>query len=477
MGKTDEFAHLDATAQAELVRKKKVKPIELVDAAIARIERLNPKINAVITPMFDEARAVAKRKLPDGPFKGVPFLLKDLIAEYKGFRFAEGTSYSRDYISVCDTELVARHKRAGLVILGKTNTPELGILPTTEPKRFGATRNPWDLTRATGGSSGGSAAAVASRMVPFAHGNDGGGSIRIPASICGIFGLKPTRGRNSVAPYYGDFMNGLAIEHGLTISIRDSAALLDATCGPAAGDPYYAPPPRRPFLKEVGKKTGKLRIGYTAIAGTGAPVHEECVNAVLETAKLCKKLGHRVEQSSIDVDAQVITQAFVAMWFSSFAWEVENMARKYGRAPTQDEFEPMTWAIKEAGKHFSAVDYILGVQTLQKVSRQIAAMYEKYDLLLTPTLADPPLKLGSFDSPPDSPMLGFMRAATYAPFTPICNITGQPAMSVPLYWTKDGLPIGSHFMARYADEATLFRLAAQLEKARPWADKRPPVCA
>ena len=477
MTQSDEFAHLDATAQAELVRKKNVKPIELVDAAIARIERLNPSLNAVITPMFESARAAAKRRLPEGLFRGVPFLLKDLIAEAKGVRFAEGTAFSREFVSPADSELVRRHRRAGLIIIGKTNNPELGIMPTTEPRRFGASHNPWDPHRTTGGSSGGSAAAVAARLVPMAHGNDGGGSIRIPASCCGIFGLKPTRGRNTLAPTYGDFMNGLVCEHALTISVRDSAALLDATAGPAIGEPYFAPPPPRPFRKEVGAPPGRLRIGFTAAAATGAPVHEACVKAVRDTARLCQELGHRVTEAVFEVDGAAATQAFIMVWFASFAWEVELMARKYGRKPTPEEFEPVTWALREAGAKFSAVDYIFGVQYLQQVSRQIAGMFEKYDVVLTPTLAEPPLPLQSFVGPPENPLLGFMRAATFVPFTPICNITGQPAMSVPLSWTPEGLPVGSHFMGRYGDEATLFRLAAQLEKARPWALRRPPVSA
>jgi amidase len=312
-------------------------------------------------------------------------------------------------------------------------------------------------------------------MVPMAHGNDGGGSIRIPASCCGIFGLKPTRGRNTVAPNFGDFMNGLVCEHGLTVSVRDSAALLDATAGPGIGDPYFAAPPKRPFLKEVGAKTGKLRIGFLTSAPTGAAVHEECVRAIEETIKLCKSLGHRVEEAKLQIDGQAATGAFVTVWFSSFAWEVDMMMRKYGRPPTPEQFEPLTWAIRESGLKNSALDYINSVQQLQKITRDVAAQFERYDAVLTPTLAEPPVPLKSFDSPPESPFLGFMRAAAFAPFTPFCNITGQPAMSVPLYWTKEGLPVGSHFIAKYGDEATLFRLAAQLEKARPWAGRVPPV--
>lgn len=477
MGKTDEFSGLDALAQAGLVKSKKVKPIELVEAAIKRIEELDPKLNAVITPMFDEARARAEGNLPDGPFTGVPFLLKDLVAEYAGTRFAEGTAFSDDYISDHDTELVTRYKRAGLVTLGKTNAPELGMLPTTEPTRFGASHNPWSLAHSTGGSSGGSAAAVAARIVPMAHGNDGGGSIRIPASCCGIFGLKPTRNRNSLAPGFGELVNGLVCEHVLTISVRDSAATLDATAGPAVGEPYFAAPPERPFLEEVGAPTGKLRIGYLTIAPTGVAVHEDCVNGVLDTVKLCEELGHHMEEAAIKINVAVVTSAALTVMNASFAWEIKCMGQKYKRKPAPDHFEALTWASKEIGEKFSAVDYITAVQQLHKFSRDVAAQTDKYDVVLTPTMAEPPPPLGSFDSSPKNPFQPLIRASNFIPFTSICNITGQPAMSVPLYWSSEGLPIGSHFIANYGNEAILLRLAAQLEEARPWIDKRPPLSA
>src|SRR5579864_6478356 len=286
MSLNDELAFLDATAQAELLRRNELKPIELVDAAIAHIEKLNPVLNAVITPMFELARSAAQNPLPDGPFRGVPFLLKDLVAFYAGVRMTSGSSSLHDFVPDHDSELVARLKRAGLVILGKTNTPEFGILPTTEPRLFGPSRNPWDTSRITGGSSGGSAAAVASGMVPMAHGNDGGGSIRIPASCCGLFGMKPTRGRNPLGPDFGDIMSGLVAEHAVTRSVRDSAGLLDATSGPDVGDPYCAPLPTRPFLEEVSADAGKLRIAFTTTAPTGVPIHGDCVRAVEEAAKL-----------------------------------------------------------------------------------------------------------------------------------------------------------------------------------------------
>jgi amidase len=473
----DDLAFLDATAQAELVRDKEVKPIELVNAAIERIERLNPILNAVITPMYDLARKAAAGSVPDGPFVGVPFLLKDLGAECGGVRLTWGSAFLRDYVSGCDSELVVRLKRAGVIVLGKTNLPEFGMLPTAEPHLFGPSHNPWDTTRSTGGSSGGSAAAVAAGLVAAAHANDWGGSIRIPASCCGLFGLKPTRGRNPLGPYYGDMLSGLVCEHALTRSVRDSAALLDATSGPDLGDPYWAPPPERPFLQEVGVSPGRLRIAFTAQGITGVQVHPDCVAAVRDTAALCTNLGHEVTEVAPTLDSQLVTQAFITVWSAGTAWMLDDWARRTGRTPTPDLFEPLTWAFQEMGRQHTASAYLLALQDLQKISREVARFFVDYDIWLTPMLSEPPVPLGTFNSPPDNPLQGLMRAAAYAPFTPICNITGQPAMSVPLYWNAEGLPVGSHFIARFGDEATLFRLAAQLEQARPWASRRPPVSA
>jgi amidase len=475
MALANEMAVLDATAQAELVRRREVTPSELVDAAIAQIERLNPAINAVITPLFDQARAAARGGLPEGPFRGVPFLLKDLLALYAGAPLTAGSAFLRGFVPDHDSELVARLKRAGLVIVGKTNTPEFGILPTTEPRLFGASRNPWDPTRTAGGSSGGSAAAVAAGMVPMAHGNDGGGSIRIPASCCGVFGLKPTRARNPLGPDFGDLMGGLAAEHALTRSVRDSAALLDATSGPDMGDPYWAPPPARPFLQEAGADPGRLRIAFTTTALTGAPVHPDCVRAVHEAAELCSELGHEVSEAAPVIDGERFSKAFVTVWSVGCARGMEGNAILLGREPTPDQFEELTWALAEQGRGVSATKYLLIVTFLQSVARQVARFFVKHDVWLTPTLAEPPLPLGSFDARPGNPLQGLQRAVAFVPFTPICNVTGQPAMSVPLFWDAEGLPVGTHFVGRFGDEATLFRLAAQLEAARPWAGRQPKV--
>ena len=469
MATLDSLALLDATAQAELVRNKEVKPIELVEAAISRIEKLNPTLNAVVTPMYELARTAAGGQLPDGPFTGVPFLLKDILAAYAGVRLTLGSKLLQNFVPDHDSELVVRLKQAGLIIVGRTNAPEFGLLPTTEPLLFGPCRNPWDTDRTTGGSSGGAAAAVAAGMVPMAHGNDGGGSIRIPASCCGIFGLKPTRARNPLGPDFGDVMSGLVVEHALTRSVRDSAALLDATAGPDVGDPYWAPPPERSYLQEVGADPGRLRIAFTTKAVTGVAVHADCVQAVEDAAKLCADLGHAIEEKSLPLNAEMLVDAFSVLWAAGTGSTIKALGA------TRDQVEPLTWAHQEMSVHYSAADYILAMQTLQGISREVARFFQDYDVLLTPTLAEPPLPLGNFNSPPDNPLQGFYRSAEFACFTPICNMTGQPGMSVPLFWNADNLPVGTHFIGRFGDEATLFRLAAQLEEARPWAERRPPV--
>jgi amidase len=471
MKPSEEYSRLDAMALTELILRKEVTPRELVETAIERIEELNPTLNAVVTPMYEQALSAANSPTIDGPFAGVPFLLKDLLAAYAGVKMTLGSTLFRDFVPDHDSELVARLKRAGLIIVGKTNTPELGILPTTEPRLFGPSRNPWDTSRTTGGSNGGSAAAVAAGIVPMAHANDGGGSIRITASCCGLFGLKPTRARNPLGPDFGDLMSGLVVEHALTRSVRDSAALLDATSGPDSGDPYWAPPSARPFIMEVGADPGKLRIAFTTQTATSVSVHEDCVRAVQDAAALCTDLGHEVVEAAPELDGELIAHVFTVIWSSGCASTLNLLN------PKQDQVEPLTWALYEVGRHYTAADYLQALVTMQRVSRQIADFMVDYDALLTPTLAEPPVPLGTFDAPPDDPLKGLRRAKEFVPFTPICNITGQPAMSVPLFWNAEGLPIGTHFIGRFGDEATLFRLASQLEQARPWADRRPPVSA
>jgi amidase len=472
------MAWLDATTQAELVRTKEVSPAELVDGTIARIEKLNPQLNAVIHELFERARAEAAGDLPEGPFRGVPFLLKDLAAELAGTPFNEGLDFSGDYVSTVTQALTERYIQAGFVICGKTNTPELGILPTTEPRRFGASRNPWHTGHSTGGSSGGSAAAVASGMVPAAHASDGGGSIRIPASCCGLVGLKPTRGRNSLAPNYGDVIGGLVCEHVVTRSVRDSAAILDATAGPVPGDPYWAPPRRGPsFAVAATQPPPSLRVAVLTASPVGTDVHADCIEAVRVAAALCESLGHRVEDAALTLDGNAFVGHFVNAWAVGNAWAIGDWEARLGREVTEAEVEPLSWALIGVGRSLNGAQYLAAVQALQKITRQIAASFERIDVLLTPTLGEPPAPLGTFDSPAGEPLTGLFRAAAYVPFTPPFNVTGQPAISLPLYWNEAGLPIGVQFVGRFGDEETLLSLAGQIEQAAPWADRRPPVSA
>ena len=470
-----ELKFLDATALAGLVKDKKVKAKELVEITIEQIEKLNPRLNAVVTPMYDEAMKAVKEKKSDGSFAGVPFLVKDLVASCKGVRMTFGTKNMKNYVPDHDSELVSRYRKAGFIIVGKTNTPELGLTPVTESKFLGPCRNPWDLSRTPGGSSGGSAAAVAAGIVPAAHGNDGGGSIRIPASCCGLFGLKPTRARNSLAPDAGDAMSGLVNEHVLTRSVRDSAAILDATRGYVSGDPYVAPEPARPYMEEIKKKPGCLRIAYLDTTLDGKEIHADCVKALQSAVRLCRKLGHKLTQKSPVIDRKVLGRSFNVIWAANCAATIDWIADVSGWKPKQDDYEPLTWALYEQGKNFTSGDYLTAVEKIQTISRDVARFFLDYDIFMTPTLGEPPVLIGEMDATSDDPLKGWRRAVSFVPFTPLCNATGQPAMSVPLYWNERNLPIGIQFVGRYGDEATLFCLAAQLEKAQPWAKRIPPV--
>lgn len=388
----DEFAFMDAMEQAALVRKGEVQERELVEAAIARIEKVNPRINAVVRPMYDEGYEAVSGPVPDGPFRGVPFLIKDLLAAYKGVPMSFGTENLLNYVPDHDSELIARYKRAGFIAIGKTNVPEFGLLPVTEPRVFGPCRNPWDLNRTSGGSSGGAAAAVAAGLVPVAHGSDGGGSIRIPASCCGIFGLKPTRGRNSLAPDFGDLMNGLIAEHVLTRSVRDSAAILDATEGWVPGDPYCAPARQRPFLEEVGRKPGRLRIAYLTKTVTGGKYSEDCLRALLDSVGLCTELGHDMIEFTPDFDAYSLFRAFSVIWSAGCASNVEGIARLTGKKPAPDQYENITWILYEMGKSFTAADYLHAVQSMQRVCRTVSGYFTEYDMIMTPVLGLPPVE-------------------------------------------------------------------------------------
>jgi len=474
----------DATGLADLVRRGEASPRELTDAAIARIERLDGEINAVIHPSFERAREEAAGDLPDGPFRGVPFLLKDILCSSEGDPFHEGMLFLKElgWQAGRDTYLAARFRAAGLVVVGRTNAPELGIVPTTEPVAYGPTHNPWDLSRSPGGSSGGSAAAVAAGFVPAAHGNDGGGSIRIPASACGLVGLKPSRGRTSLGPE-GYSSGALAVEHVLTRTVRDSAGFLDAVAGAMPGDPHVAPPPDRPFAEEVGAEPGRLRVGLmTEAPGPLATTHPACVEAAEATALLLESLGHHVERAHPAIlDDPDWSPHFISLWAAGVGVGLDTWSRTTGHRIGADDVEPLTWTLAEMGRGVSAVQLLTAYGWLQHASRDLADWWAGgFDLLLTPTLAEPPVPLGTFAHPPDNPILGLMRAAAFTPFTPPFNVSGQPAISVPLHETEiDGvtLPVGVQLVAAYGDEALLLRVAAQLEDVSPWAGRRPPVHA
>ena len=469
-----EYTKFDGLGLAELVRSKQVSAAEVLEAAIARIEALNPALNAVITKVYDQARAAPSEQAPDAPFADVPFLLKDLGAAQAGVPMSGGSRFFAHAVPPVDAETVVRYKRAGLRILGRTNTPEFGLSATTEPVAFGPTRNPWDTTRSSGGSSGGSAAAVAARMVPMAHASDGGGSIRIPASCCGLFGMKTTRNRLSYAPYLGESLAGCSVEHVVSRSVRDSAAALDASAGPAVGDPYFAPVPARPFLDEVGAPPGRLRIALATEAFGGTPVDPDCIAAAEAAARLCEELGHRVELATPQFDAAGLDDTYNRIFAIGAAANIRIRADSLGMALEEGGFERVTWGMMAAAAEISATDYVGLVSRMHTIGRQIQAFFTTYDVLLTPTLGEPPVKLGVLDMMSDDLEAYAERLWRFSPFTYPFNVTGQPAMSVPLAWNDAGLPIGVQFVGRYGDEAGLYRLAGQLEQARPWADRRPP---
>ena len=488
----DTLGDHDATGLASLVRAGEVTPTELVEAAISRIETVDPQLNAVIHRRFDRARDEAARMAPgSGPFAGVPFLVKDVTCHQAGEPFHEGMRFLRDrqWRAAGDTHLATRFRAAGLITVGRTNAPELGIVPTTEPIAYGPTRNPWDRARSPGGSSGGSAAAVAAGLVPAAHANDGGGSIRIPASACGLVGLKPSRGRTSLGPD-ASFTAFVLCEHVLCRTVRDSAGLLDAVAGPMPGDPYVAPPPVRPWRDEVGVDPGRLRIGLlTAAPGGLAVVAPECVAAAQDTAHLLETQGHHVEVAHpAALDLPDWAAHFMSLWSAGVARGLDGWSARTGERVGADDVEPLTWALAQLARALPTPDLLRSIDWLMTTTRRVAEWWEPadsgaspaspdhgFDLLLTPTLAEPPVLLGTFDSPPDNPLAGFMRAAAFTPFTPAFNVTGQPAISLPMGWTADDLPIGVQLVAAYGREDVLFRVAAQVEADVPWTNRCPPI--
>jgi amidase len=454
----DELAFLTATEQAELIRRGEVSSRELVELYLGRIERLDPELNAFVTVVGEEALAAEPA---DGPFKGVPFPIKDL-QETAGIRTTFSSLAYADYVPDFDVAVVRRLKEAGFVVIGKTNSPELGITATTESRLNGACRNPWDVTRTPGGSSGGAAVSVVSGMAPAAHGTDGGGSIRIPASCCGVFGLKPSRGRVSLAPYGGH--EGFSTSGPLTRTVQDAAALLDVMSGYELGDPWWAPPPARPFADEPGSDPGRLRVAVTTSPPLDAPVAPECAAATDDAARLLAELGHSVEEATPPWGTGELIDLFMAVW---------TVIPSLKERP-RELFEPMNQLLIDRSEGVEAADYVIATQRLRGLARRIVEFWAEYDLVLTPTLAQPPPPLGTL-MVDDDPEGNFERAWKFTPFTQVANVTGLPAVSIPLFWSEAGLPIGVQLIGGPADEAGLIRVSAQLEQARPWKDRRPPV--
>ena len=471
------YDNYDAIGLAGLVKRKQVTAGELLETAIAQAERLNPTLNAIVHQAYDRARAAIARGLPEGPFTGVPFLLKDLGCEAIGYSTHAGSRFFADYQWALDSEIWIRLRRAGLVAFGRTTSPELGISPATEAKVYGGpTRNPWNLDHTPGGSSGGAGAAVAAGIVPMAHGSDGGGSVRIPASCCGLFGLKPTRGRLPDGPLNGEGWGGMAIDGVLSRSVRDTAAALDACHGRDVGAPYDAPYVARPYLEEIETPPRRLKVAVCKTTLHGLPIHPECVAAVETAARLCADLGHEVIEAKPSFDFEKAVLAWTKVVACGTALSVRLRAQALGREPGPDDIEPATRGAIECAKAVSGQDYLQSINTIHATGRQIAQFFESYDILITATLAEPPARIGRFAmSNPDflDYRLGPKGIIHYSPFTSIFNMTGQPAASIPLHWSKDGLPVGTHVAAKFGDEATLLKLAAQLEQARPWFGKRP----
>lgn len=472
-----EYASHDGLGLAALVARGEVSPGELVESAIACIERHNGALNAVVYKAYDEARGAAAGDLPAGPFRGVPFLIKDLGRRVAGWPCSMGSEFAQLGPAAEDSVLVRRYREAGLVLLGATNTPELGIPGVTHSARLGLCRNPWDLAHTPGGSSGGAAAAVAAGMVPMAHASDGLGSIRIPASCCGLIGLKPTRDRNPWDPDELWRVCGLAVDHIVCRSVRDSAAMLDATGYPQAASPYAPPPKAGPYLDELQRAPGKLRITWSSQTPTGQPIDAEIERALRDTAELLTSLGHDVQPGALRVDAAALYLAARTMLAANFAAELKAVVARVGREPGEGELGPLARRNYEAGKTISGADAFAAAQRVRALCWQILGQFEDLDVFVTPVLGTPPPRTDELD-----PLAGDLktfdrRTAASFPFTAPFNVTGQPSISLPLAHTASGLPIGMMFTARYGDEATLFRLAAQLERARPWAGRNPAIWA
>ena len=468
-----------ATEQAELVRSGEASARELVEASLAAIDRLNPDLNAVVTLAAERAleEADAVQAGDPRPLAGVPILIKDLGALTEGIRTTMGMAALDDWAPSLDSAVVRRLREAGAIVVGKTNCPELGILPVSEPDRFGPARNPWDTSRTPGGSSGGSGAAVASGMVGIAHGNDGGGSIRIPASCCGLVGLKPSRGRISWGPELNELAAGFATEGVLTRDVRDTALGLDILAGYEPGDPYWAPDPSAPFVEALARDPGTLRVAFITASPSGVPVDPDCVAATQEAAELLESLGHQVQQTEIEADPGYV-ENFVKVWIGGTEDELNTWSRISGREIDPDRLEPLSRQMYDISKELSATDYLGALDWLHQYSRGIVSMWSEIDVLLTPTLALPPIEIGALrPKEGEPPVTMLMNSAAFVPFTPVWNVTGQPAISLPLSQSEAGLPIGVQLVGPPAGEELLLSLSAQIEQARPWAERRPALAA
>jgi Asp-tRNA(Asn)/Glu-tRNA(Gln) amidotransferase A subunit family amidase len=466
----DDYQALDAIGLAGLIAGREVSAKEVLEAALSRADAVNSDINAITYDLADQALDLVENGAPTGPLGGVPFLLKDLSAQMAGTPTSAGSHLFADMNYPQDNAIVAAYRRAGLVIFGKTNTPEFGLEPVTEPESLGHCRNPWDLERTPGGSSGGSAAAVAAGIAPAAHSSDGGGSIRIPASCCGLFGMKPSRGRVSLAPA-NEGWGGFSIQHAVTKTVRDSAALLDIISTPQPGDPYWAPPPLRPFAEEAGLDPGKLTIAFTVESIAGPSLDPECVAAVRAAAKLCETLGHRVEEITLGWDYAPVQEAGGLIIAANIATLLDAEAARRGQAIKRGEVEDLTLGIYERGKGVSATAYIKALQVAHAFGRLSARAFMGFDTLLTSTLGCPPVPVGWLRG--GEPSAYMERLLTFMPNTQPFNVSGQPAMTLPLGQSQTGLPIGVQFVGQPAGEGLLFRLASQLEQAAPWDSRRP----
>jgi amidase len=470
-----QYVEYDGVGLAGLIATKQVTAAEVVEAAIERIERHNGTLNAVVYKAYEEARAAAKGKLSDGPLMGVPFLIKDLGLEVKGWPRTSGSRYTANAVDSRDSELTRRYRASGVVILGKTNTPEFGITGTTESARLGPCRNPWNPEHIAGGSSGGAAAAVASGMLPLAHASDGLGSIRIPAACCGLFGLKVTRDRNPNGPDDWDRATGMSVDHVVSRTVRDSATMLDATGYAEPASPYAPAPKAGPYAKEVERSPGKLKIAWSAETANGRPIDPEIEGLLEQTADTLKRLGHELVPRGLGVDYRSIYGAHRVISTCALAAQITRLTTALGREPKEDELEPLTWDMIRAGREVRGEAALLAWQTLRVRGRQILALFEEFDAYLCPVMGTPPPPIGYCDPVRVAPREVRRRQAGVFPFTPPFNFTGQPSMSLPLCRSKSGLPVGMMFSGRYGDEATLLRLAGQLEKECPWRGFTPRV--